>query len=53
MGIIDTVRSWLGVDDDDPPFVCLNCGAGHERKFAECPSCGNPYVVPTDDEGET
>lgn len=49
MGIIETVRSWIG-DDEEAAFVCLKCGSEYERQFQECTACGNPYVVPTDEE---
>lgn len=50
MGIIDTVRSLLVGNDDDPAFVCLKCGSEYDRKYQECATCGKPYVVPTDEE---
>lgn len=50
MGIIDDIRALLTGDDDDPTFVCLNCGSGYEREVAECTECGNPHVAPTAEE---
>jgi len=51
MGLIDDIRA-LFSEDDDPAFVCLNCGSGYEREFAECAECGKPYIAPTEESGE-
>lgn len=32
-------------EDDDAEFVCIQCGAEHDRNYRECPECGRPYVT--------
>jgi rRNA maturation endonuclease Nob1 len=49
MNPIQRIRRLLGGGDDEPPYRCVHCGTGFERDYHDCPTCGNPYVKPTDE----
>ena len=49
MNPIQRIRRLLGGGDDEPPYRCVHCGTGFERNYHDCPTCGNPYVKPTDE----
>jgi predicted amidophosphoribosyltransferase len=46
MGLLSRLEQWL--DDDESPFVCIDCRAELDRNYRECPECGRPYVAPRD-----
>lgn len=47
MGLVSRLKRLVGGadGDDESPYVCINCGAGLEKAFRECPECGTPYVT--------
>lgn len=36
--------------DDEGDYVCIQCGAEHDRNYRECPECGRPYVTAREQE---
>lgn len=45
MDVVSRLRNWIGADEEDAPYVCINCGVDYERNYRECPECGKPYVT--------
>ncbi|MEF8853621.1 MAG: hypothetical protein V5A28_14590 [Haloarculaceae archaeon] len=45
MDIVSRLHEWIGSDEGDSQYVCINCGAELERNYRECPDCGKPYVA--------
>jgi rRNA maturation endonuclease Nob1 len=44
MDVVSRMSEWIGSDNADSQYVCINCGVDLDRDYRECPDCGKPYV---------